>query len=41
MAYGYLASGFVELALHKLRRREPEPPDPVAADRLDESSSKA
>ena len=41
MAYGYLASGFVELVLHKLRRREPEPPEPATAERLDESSSKA
>ena len=41
MAYGYLASGFVDLLLHKLRRREPEPPQPAQADRLDESSSEA
>ena len=41
MAYGYLASGFVGLLMHKLRRRGPEPPDPVPAERLDESSSKA
>jgi CDP-diacylglycerol---serine O-phosphatidyltransferase len=41
MAYGYLASGFVGLLMHKWRRRGPEPPDPVPAERLDESSSKA
>jgi CDP-diacylglycerol--serine O-phosphatidyltransferase len=41
MAYAYLASGFVDLILHKLRRRETEPPEPVTADRLDERSSGA
>jgi CDP-diacylglycerol---serine O-phosphatidyltransferase len=42
MAYAYLVSGFVDLVLHKLRRRDHEaveskPP----AERLDQSSSKA
>ena len=42
MAYGYLLSGFVDLVLHKLRRRDHEPIDTTpAAERLDESSSKA
>ena len=42
MAYGYLLSGFVDLLLHKLRRRDHEPIDTTAAaERLDESSSKA
>jgi CDP-diacylglycerol--serine O-phosphatidyltransferase len=31
MAYGYLASGFVDLLLHKLRRREHDALDPHAA----------
>jgi CDP-diacylglycerol--serine O-phosphatidyltransferase len=30
MAYAYLASGFVELALHRWRRRDAEAPSPVA-----------
>ena len=42
MAYGYLLSGFVDLVLHKVRRRDHEPIDTTAAaERLDESSSKA
>jgi CDP-diacylglycerol--serine O-phosphatidyltransferase len=34
MAYGYLASGFIDLALHKVRRRDQDvnpPPQPSAA----------
>ena len=35
MAYAYLASGFIDLAIHKLRRRDhdatPPPPQPLAA----------
>jgi CDP-diacylglycerol--serine O-phosphatidyltransferase len=42
MAYAYLLSGFVDLALHKMRRRDHEPHDAApAAEHLDESSSKA
>ena len=41
MAYAYLLSGFVDLVLHKLRRRDHEPDTKTAAERLDESSSKA
>jgi CDP-diacylglycerol--serine O-phosphatidyltransferase len=41
MAYAYLASGFVDLVLHKMRRRDPEPAAVDTAERLDESSSEA
>ena len=42
MAYGYLLSGFVDLALHKVRRRDHDPVEAAAPpERLDESSSKA
>jgi CDP-diacylglycerol--serine O-phosphatidyltransferase len=35
MSYSYLASGFIELAIHKLRRRSQDVP-PVATEALDE-----
>jgi len=44
MAYGYLASGFVDLALHKFRRRDHESieaPDHAASKGLDKGSSEA